>query len=357
MIKERDVTIDIAKGIGIILMVFGHSRCPEEFASFIRFFNMPLFFFISGYLFNENRGFREFFARKINGLWRPFVAFTLLLLLFHNLLYQCFFEHIYYTKERFLFKLLEIPFLFGWDSLNAGYWFIGALFYISVIYFLLFAAIQKIICNRIKISFILTALVFVLFLVSLIIQKIVSPESTDVVNCFWVEHSVTFLYGLTFYSFGKLFRVTKISMALSQWRVLLYVIILGIGAHLFPVRRPFSEISPIFSFYIVIMGMMGISVVVSFSAWLNNYKYLRMFLSYVGEHTLIILGLHLICFKIISVCYVFLHGFPAKMISQYPVIFDFAHRGGWIIYSFFGIVTPLLLAKVKSRIKSIHLNV
>lgn len=357
MIKERDVTLDIAKGIGIILMVFGHSRCPEGFCSFIRFFNMPLFFFISGYLFNEDRGFGEFHVRKIKGLWIPFVAFTLLLLIFHNLLYQCNFEHIYYTKERILLKLFEIPFLFGWDSLNAGYWFIGALFYISIIYFLLFAAISKKKCKKIITSFILTALVFVLFLISLIIQKIVSPESTDIVNCFWVEHSVTFLYGLTFYSFGKLFSVAKKSMALSQWWVLLFIFILGAGAHLFPVRRPFSEISPLFSFYIVIMGLMGICVVISISAWLNNLKYLRIVFSFVGEHTLVILGLHLICFKIISVCYVFLHGYPTKMISQYPVIFDFAHRGGWIIYSFFGIATPLLLAKIKNRIKSIQLNI
>lgn len=135
------------------------------------------------------------------------------------------------------------------------------------------------------------------------------------------------------------------------------VLLLGAGAYYFPVQRPFSDINPFCSFYIVIMALMGISVVISISVWLKKIYFLQRALSYVGEHTLVILGLHLIIFKLVSVCYVILYGYPTKMISEYPVILDFAHEGGWIIYSFFGIATPLLLAKIKNRIKSIQLNI
>ena len=190
---------------------------------------------------------------------------------------------------------------------------------------------------------------FVLFLISLIVQKIVSPESNDVVNCFWVEHTVTFLYGLTFYSFGKSISVSNKTMVLSLKWIILFVLLLGVGAYYFPIRRPFSGISPLCSFYVAIMALMGVSVVIRISAWLNKFSCLRNTLSLVGKHTLAILGLHLICFKIISVCYVFLHGYSTKMISQYPVIIDFAHEGGWILYSLFGILIPLLLVEVKKR--------
>lgn len=50
MEKRRDVTFDIAKGIGIILVVIGHyipAGAPEWYELFIRFFyhfHMPLFF-------------------------------------------------------------------------------------------------------------------------------------------------------------------------------------------------------------------------------------------------------------------------------------------------------------------------
>lgn len=53
--KERNITLDIMKGIGIILMVIGHSGCPPFLKNFIYTFHMPLFFMISGYLITENR--------------------------------------------------------------------------------------------------------------------------------------------------------------------------------------------------------------------------------------------------------------------------------------------------------------
>lgn len=53
--KERNVTIDIMKGIGIILMVVGHSGYPSFLRNFIYTFHMPLFFMISGYLITESK--------------------------------------------------------------------------------------------------------------------------------------------------------------------------------------------------------------------------------------------------------------------------------------------------------------
>lgn len=51
--KTRYVWIDVCKGIGIILVVLGHSQPP--FYKFIYGFHMPLFFMISGYLYNDSK--------------------------------------------------------------------------------------------------------------------------------------------------------------------------------------------------------------------------------------------------------------------------------------------------------------
>ena len=51
--KNYNNNISIAKGIGIILMVIGYAGCPTWMFQFIYLFHMPLFFFLSGYCFNN----------------------------------------------------------------------------------------------------------------------------------------------------------------------------------------------------------------------------------------------------------------------------------------------------------------
>jgi fucose 4-O-acetylase-like acetyltransferase len=47
--------IDIAKGIGIFLVIVGHSHCPPFLQTIIYSFHMPLFFFLSGYTFHYDK--------------------------------------------------------------------------------------------------------------------------------------------------------------------------------------------------------------------------------------------------------------------------------------------------------------
>ncbi|MCD4694754.1 MAG: acyltransferase family protein, partial [Bacteroidales bacterium] len=51
--KQRFEWIDIAKGIGILLVVYGHCQPPPLIEKFVYAFHMPLFFFISGFLFRH----------------------------------------------------------------------------------------------------------------------------------------------------------------------------------------------------------------------------------------------------------------------------------------------------------------
>ena len=60
MEKTRDIAFDIAKGIGIILVVIGHyipAGAPKwyvHFIDFIYYFHMPLFFIIAGYFYDRS---------------------------------------------------------------------------------------------------------------------------------------------------------------------------------------------------------------------------------------------------------------------------------------------------------------
>ena len=69
--KERIHWIDIAKGIAIMLVVIGH--VPDAFdAPFYRVaiytFHMPLFFFLSGYVFSEKENFSVFLKSKCKSI-------------------------------------------------------------------------------------------------------------------------------------------------------------------------------------------------------------------------------------------------------------------------------------------------
>ena len=61
---SRNVTIDALKGLGILLMIIGHSNLPFNLRGLIFVFHMPLFFIVSGYLYKV-RGFSVIFREEI----------------------------------------------------------------------------------------------------------------------------------------------------------------------------------------------------------------------------------------------------------------------------------------------------
>lgn len=74
---NRIVWVDWAKAIGIVTVVMGHSSylCPD-IVNVIFLFHMPLFFFISGYLFNVNKKLCEITKNNLNTLIIPFLLFN-----------------------------------------------------------------------------------------------------------------------------------------------------------------------------------------------------------------------------------------------------------------------------------------
>lgn len=84
--KPRDPTLDITKGIAILLVIIGH--CWEipymPIRHFIFTFHMPLFFLVSGFFYKE-RSFKESFSKDIVHLGVPYVITCLAILLFYLL--------------------------------------------------------------------------------------------------------------------------------------------------------------------------------------------------------------------------------------------------------------------------------
>ncbi len=63
---ERVEWIDVAKGVGIILVVIGHSSM-KSIADEIYYFHMPLFFMLAGTVFKP-AGITDYFTKRVRSL-------------------------------------------------------------------------------------------------------------------------------------------------------------------------------------------------------------------------------------------------------------------------------------------------
>ena len=71
---------DLAKSLGMLAIIWGHVRLSGWSNAFVYAWHIPLFFFLSGMVFNKNRyaDFKAFLAKKIKSLLVPYVIFSVL---------------------------------------------------------------------------------------------------------------------------------------------------------------------------------------------------------------------------------------------------------------------------------------
>jgi acyltransferase len=89
IIRQRDVSVDAARGIGVILVVFGHTFQVYSVTSYVYAFHMPLFFLLSGYTFNiqnHRQDLGRFLRRNFLRLMVPYFGAAILSYLFYGYL-------------------------------------------------------------------------------------------------------------------------------------------------------------------------------------------------------------------------------------------------------------------------------
>lgn len=103
--KKRLVWIDSARGLAFLMVIYAHIEFTNEIlmAYFSPVF-LTMFFFVSGYLFNEKRGFVDSFKQRCQTIIVPFLVFGLLNILLGH--FVSFNEHLPLIKELayFFFK-------------------------------------------------------------------------------------------------------------------------------------------------------------------------------------------------------------------------------------------------------------
>lgn len=123
----RNKQIDVLKGIGAILVVIGHI-VTGTIKNIIYAFHMPLFFFLSGYVFNTKKKFKEFVINNIKSLLIPFYIFNIISLLFN----------IEYIQNNSLSKILDGIFYYNSAIVwNTSLWFFIVLFNTKILFYIL----------------------------------------------------------------------------------------------------------------------------------------------------------------------------------------------------------------------------
>ena len=163
--------IDIFRGLGIIMMIMGHIGFGDVFDYFIHAFHMPMFFFVSGFFFTSKPSDKvktiDYIKGKCKALLVPYCFFGI----FHFIIF-CMMQR---TGEEWE-TLVHLLFINTTGLPIAGaLWFLTAIFFTNVIYFLLDRYISD---NRLK-----TALVIILSLAGNIAPKLLPfrlPYALDI---------------------------------------------------------------------------------------------------------------------------------------------------------------------------------
>lgn len=334
MMQKRNQTLDIVKGICIILMVVGHSGCPKNYLyDFINMFLMPCFFFVSGWLLSHHylTDVRTGLRNKLEGSYCPFVIWQLIFLTLHNVFAQMNFYADTYSLKEFVVRVLRIITMTGGESLLGGFWFLISLTWASIVTLLLLSVLKR--WGRLSIFNISAGVILILVIASLYsFIPIKLPY----------QFGDQTIMATAFYISGFLFRKLDFQpKRVGMWGAILYVVPV-VTALFTKFDMEISKGLSVYPFYVV--AMFGIIATFFCSSVLTKTR-IASTLSYIGNKTLYILIFHLLAFKLVSYLLIKINGYPINYLLQFPVLKQVG-SGVWIVYSISGVCLSLLVWKL-----------
>lgn len=378
---NRDNTIDIAKAIGIILVVIGHCcAVPRhggdvlwqmKISDYIYTFHMPLFFFLSGYFFNklylDNKF--NFIKKKISGLWVPYVKWTLVFTLLHNTLLNLGMYGSFNNASPIIYDTFELAkrsistfFLLGGDQLVGGFWFIPTLFYASIyslfMMWLIRFVIEKIqILNKEKSYNILIIISVSLFIIisalltyfTFAIYHIGITNKTFLASAiFLTGHLAGIIYQKHKENIKKITDILLICLGL----IITILITIFKPADFGNILKWYDVI------YIWIVGCIGTWTWVLISKYISKLSAsVNSLLIYIGKNTMIILALHFSSFKIINIAKIYYYNLNDISYGSFPIIANDPSSNNifWLLlYVISGVFIPIAIKWSYDKIKSCY---
>lgn len=268
--------LDLLKGIGIFFVVYEHVVHVNIIREYILDFHMPLFFFISGFLFYPRKynSISEFIKRKIKTLYFPYIFFFLITFCYWALIERNIRGNQYSIMHQF------IGLFYGTSEgehmhFNGALWFLPCLFITEI----LFYPISKF-KNTISL---ITALIFI-FIIGTILYR------NNINNLPFGLH--TAFFAIIFYGIGYLSKNSP-SMICSSKNYAL--IILGCFIIQILCLGHYSSTIQESTFPYIFLALLGIFLYLSLSIWMNHNKILE----FIGKNSIVIFALHQPIYRVI----------------------------------------------------------
>jgi len=279
--NNRIQWIDASKGIGIFLVVIGHTMLQGELRGQIYAFHMPLFFFMSGFLFSNRKypHLKGFIQAKAKSLLIPYVSFSVISIL---------------LMKMFELEVIDIPNLIQTFLLserngiyfNQPLWFLTSLFTIEIIFYLLVKYVKKM-------SFIM----LLTMEMSLFSVTVLDAAAGTNILPWSFDQSLYFLF---YFSMGYMLKTSKtLTGSLKKSPLLigastLYIVFL-IDDRIYPkvfqlVMGPTWQVYDYFFLYL--SNIVWAVIAIFFVIYLSQFLSLAV-LEFLGKNSLILLALHI----------------------------------------------------------------
>lgn len=350
MAKQRNITISIAKGIAIILMVIGHAEAPELVTNVIYTFHMPLFFITAGYFFSQRNADEpwQFCQRRFRGLYLPFLKWSFVFLILHNLWFELGIlnetygnwtggvTHPYSARDAASRLLMIVTSMSGYDEFMAGaFWFFRGLLVASI----LFLIIYKIIDGNTPLKGVKAAgAVCVVMFVFIAYRISWGFKITTIPNGGLRE-----MWGVVFFGLGMIFRSIEERLPRRDALFIPLGLLMMIGAgwlHLSGMNNV-GKLRDLLT--LPITASVGFITTYYISRLIAERQgRASRILTWLGDNSLYIFIFHIIAFKPVSALKIFVEDLDPAMIGCHMVIHENHTDIFWVIYSIAGVALPAL---------------
>jgi polysaccharide biosynthesis protein PslL len=284
--RSRLGYIDIAKGIGILLVVMGHndfSLISPFLFKLIYSFHMPMFFFMSGIFFKPDTSFLALVRRRFDSVLRPYI-FTILLI---------YFATISFTKVDFISstsRLIKALYANGHYLDWVQLWFLPHLFVVSLFAFFFFQLAGRVgsrwlkwaLLGTIQVVGVLSISAFWPFNLNFFGRELTLyglPFSLDLV----------FVSGFFFILGYELFRRFPVAFFEKPQICLLSGLLLAGLVWFFPPTIDFNTRQFDSLFFNTLEALLGIAFILSLSLQIERIARLAAIFKHIGRASLIIL--------------------------------------------------------------------
>ncbi|MCM1152823.1 MAG: acyltransferase family protein [Muribaculum sp.] len=337
------------KGIGIILMVIGHAEAPWYITNFIYTFHMPLFFIAAGYFFSR-RYLSDpwtFISKRVKGLYVPFLKWSLVFLLLHNVWHRFGIlnetygnwtggvTHPYSLHDMAQRAVQIFTSMSGYDEFMAGaFWFFRGLMLASIIFMLLY----KLIDSRTRLNDSCSVALICIGAVAFTAFHIFSSVKISAIpNGGWRE-----TWGVFFFGIGVLYRKYEPRIK-EHWGLFALYFLLLCGTawlHLSGMNNGGSY-RDLWS--LPLTGIIG-WLFVHYAAKKIDGKdsRLRRLMIFIGENTLYVFIFHIISYKLVSLMKIQWYDLDFEQIGCHMVIHYNNTDFFWVLYSIAGVAVPLV---------------